>query len=145
MFAVRDNILQLMDSLLSKCLTQKVMVMLKTNMVPKNAFLLLQLGEQLRDEIFQTLREPNKVSISLLNAALLVFNLWRHLMHHPKDVKNFYKSTESALDQLEARRTSLLLDKENREENCLFYNKFSKNFKTMSTRYVESGFIENVN
>lgn len=129
-FAARDYILQQMDSLLFKCLTQKIMVLLKTEMVWENAFLLLQLCEQLRNEIFDTLREPNTVSISLLNAALLLFNLWRSLMFHPTDKVNFYQSTATAMDQLEAHRTRLL----DNNNSCLFYNNFSKNFKTQPVR-----------
>lgn len=129
-FGVRDHILKLMDTLLSKCLTQKIMVLLKTDMVPENAFLVLQLCEKLRDEIFKTLKMPSEVHISLLNAVLLLLNLWRHLMFHPNDKENFFKSTASALVDLDAHRTRLLLDK----DYTLFYKTFSQNFKKMSAR-----------
>lgn len=130
-FLVRDYVLLRMDSLLSKCLTLKVMVLLRTKMVPVNAFLLLQLAEHLREEIFNTLiQHPHKVNISLLNAALLLLNLWRQLMVHPIDVENFNKKTGAALDQLEARRAELLLVDNNRA----FYDTFSQGFKTMSAK-----------
>lgn len=133
-YGLRDNILTLMDSLLFKCLDQKLMVLLWTDMVPEHAFLLVPICVQLRTQLAAELlsaaprQRVGGGTLSLLNAAVLMLNRWRQMFRNPNNVETFYAQTDLVFVQLEHMRTSLL---ENATDDCNEFYKFLPSFRQM--------------
>lgn len=131
-YGLRDNILSTMDALLFKCLDQKLMVLLWTDMVPENAVLLVPICEQLRIELVNEFAKTPSCrfgTLSLLNAAILLLNRWRHMFRRPNNVATFYAQSDTLFVQLEQLRTDLLTA--STVDANAFYGNFLESFKTM--------------
>lgn len=125
-----DEISYVMRIVLFDNAEHKAMVMLKTNMVPENAFLLIVLCKRIRKQIVDKVSvrcRDRASSVILLNASLLLLNMWYQLMETTSDRQTFTIECELVLRKLSHLREGLAL---NSVAHNLFYETFQRQFKT---------------
>lgn len=105
-----DDINRLMNIILFDNVEHKAMVMLKTDMKSNNAFLLIVLCTKISDQIKSSLDSIKKIrssTVILVNASLLMFNLWHQLMSTPSERQTFANDCKKIFEQLAIVRNKL--------------------------------------
>lgn len=124
-----NDIGHLMRIILFDNIEHKAMVMLKTKMVPENAFLLIVLCKRIRHIILSD-KLKNRVSlVILINASLLMFNRWHQLMETTSDRRTFDIECAPIFNLLTKMRSGLAI---NSMLHRGFYDTFQHRFKEES-------------
>lgn len=130
------EILNIMDVILYGSIERKVMVLLRTNMIPANAFLLHELCDEIRTKIvpciFHHDASKRKSTVVLLNATILLLNRWYRIVL-PKRRVRFEREMAALVVQLEKVRAELLSNSDD-IRHSRFYVKFISAYRTEPIR-----------
>lgn len=132
------EMLNIMDVILFGSVELKVMVLLRTNMIPANAFVLLELctdvHRAIERRLFRADASKCNSAVVLVNATVLLLNRWYRLEPAAARRLRFRREMAALVQRLEQVREELLRRGADDVRHCRFYGRFVAAFRTEPMR-----------